>query len=91
MRVSVRDNVGGYAAQIAFYFFFALFAFLLFITVLLAYLPIDNPARLVAGLAGSVIPHEIVGLLEKEVTSASNTMQCCRLASSLRFRPPRAV
>lgn len=65
---SLRDNVGGYAAQLAFYFFFALFAFLLFITLLLAYLPIDYPTRLVTGLAGSMIPREIVGLLEKEVT-----------------------
>lgn len=68
LRASVRDNVGGYAAQLAFYFFFALFAFLLFVTVLLAYLPIDHPAQLVTGLAGSMIPRELVSLLEKEVT-----------------------
>lgn len=66
--MSARDNIAGYAAQLAFYFLFALFSFLLFMTLLMAYLPFDDPAGVVATLAGSVIPRQIVGLLQREVT-----------------------
>jgi uncharacterized BrkB/YihY/UPF0761 family membrane protein len=51
----LKDNCDGYAAQIAFFFLFALFPFLLFLTTLLAYLPVpDRSGVLTAMIALAV-------------------------------------
>jgi membrane protein len=67
-----RDNVLGLAAQLAFYFFLALFPALLFLVALLGYLPIDNLlAELLAAL-GSVAPDDAVALLRRQLDQLAN-------------------
>lgn len=59
-----EDEVTGYAAQLAYYFLFAIFPFFLFLTALLGYVPIpDLMDRIMAMLAG-VLPGQALSLVE---------------------------
>ena len=51
-----QDNCAVYAAALAYYFLFALFPFFLFLTALLAYLPIPNLLDRIIGLLAEVMP-----------------------------------
>lgn len=62
-----EDNVSGYAAQLAYYFIFSLFPFFLFLTALLAYIPIpDLMTKILSSLAG-VLPGEAMTLVQDNV------------------------
>jgi membrane protein len=62
-----QDNCLGQAAQLAYYFIFAVFPFLLFLATLLGYLPIPNLLdRIMASLA-ALLPGEAVTLLQDNV------------------------
>lgn len=62
-----EDNVSGYAAQLAYYFIFSLFPFFLFLTALLAYIPIpDLMTRILSSLA-DVLPGEAMTLVRDNV------------------------
>src|SRR5215831_11459889 len=64
--VQEDDCLGG-AAQLAYYLLFAVFPFVLFLTALLGYLPIPNlMERLLAALA-TLLPGEVVTLLQDHV------------------------
>lgn len=61
------DNCVGLAAQLAFYFFLALFPALLFFVALLGYAPVDNAlASVLEGLA-PVAPEELLLLLRQQI------------------------
>src|SRR4051812_17813219 len=61
----VDDDVPGLAAQIAYYFLFALFPFLLFLASLLAFLPVpDLPSRVVAFLR-RLLPEQAYAMIEE--------------------------
>ena len=62
-----RDNCAVYAAALAYYFLFALFPFFLFLTALLAYLPIPNLMDQMMGLLASVIPGEALSLVQENI------------------------
>jgi len=62
-----RDNCLGHAAQLSFYFLLALFPFLLFLTALLAYVPIPNLMDKIFSLMGSIVPGEAVSLVQDNV------------------------
>src|SRR5262245_27957313 len=64
-----QDNCAGYAAALAYYFLFALFPFFLFLTALLAYLPIPNLLEQILTLLTNVIPGEAFSLIRDNVTS----------------------
>jgi membrane protein len=62
-----EDDCLGGAAQLAYYLLFAVFPFVLFLTALLGYLPIPNlMERLLAALA-TLLPGEVVALLQDHV------------------------
>lgn len=59
-----EDNCLGYAAQLAYYFLFALFPFLLFLTALLGYLPVAGLMDQIMELLATVMPAEALKLVE---------------------------
>ena len=63
----IKDNTDGYAAQIAFNFLFALFPFLLFLTTLLAYLPVPDLFRLLLKILGHFVPGGVLALVEENL------------------------
>lgn len=59
------DNVIGQAAQLAYYFLFALFPFLLFLTTLLGFLPLAMDE--IMALLADVMPPELTSLVQENV------------------------
>ncbi len=64
-----KDNCFVYAAALAYYFIFALFPFFIFLTALLAYLPIPNLMDQIIGLLAQVMPGEALTLVEKNLSA----------------------
>ena len=64
-----KDNCFVYAAALAYYFLFALFPFFIFLTALLAYLPIPNLMDQIIGLLAQVMPGEAVTLVQKNLSA----------------------
>jgi membrane protein len=62
-----EDNCLGYAAQLAYYFLFALFPFFLFLTALLGYLPITGLMDQIMELMARVMPAEALKLVESNL------------------------
>ena len=61
------DNCVGLAAQLAFYFFLALFPALLFLVALLGYLPIDGALLALLAAVEPVAPREMIVLLRDQI------------------------
>ena len=62
-----KDNCMGLAAQLAYYFFLALFPALLFLVALIGYLPIaDGVSPILSALSG-VAPVEVLALLRRQL------------------------
>jgi membrane protein len=61
------DDCLGRAAQLAYYFLFALFPFFLFLTTLLGYLPIPNLLDRLMDMLGQMLPGEALRLVEDNV------------------------
>jgi membrane protein len=61
------DNVLGLAAQLAFYFFLALFPALLFLVALIGQLPVDRAMTALLAAFGSVAPRELIELLRTQL------------------------
>jgi len=59
------DNAIGQAAQLAYYFLFALFPFLLFLTTLLGFLPLAMGE--IMDFLASVMPSEVISLIRENV------------------------
>ena len=59
------DNVIGQAAQLAYYFLFALFPFLLFLTTLLGFLPLAMDE--IMALLADIMPPELISLVQDNV------------------------
>jgi membrane protein len=62
-----QDNCLGLAAQLAYYFLFALFPFFLFLTAFIGFLPIPNLMEQIMSLLGTVVPQEVLGLIQDNV------------------------
>jgi membrane protein len=62
-----EDNCLGLAAQLAFYFFLALFPALLFLVALIGYLPIENMLTEMLDALGTVAPTEVLHLLRAQL------------------------
>jgi len=62
-----KDNCLGLAAQLAYYFLFALFPFFLFLTAFIGFLPIPNLMEQIMNLLGTVVPQEVLGLIQDNV------------------------
>jgi membrane protein len=69
---SLSDNITGFAAELAYYFLFALFPFLLFLTALIGYIPIPDLFDRILALLAAVMPSEALTLIKdtlREVVS----------------------
>lgn len=62
-----NDNVSGRAAQLAYYFLFSLFPFLLFLIALLGYVPVPNLLDQIMSLLSTVLPGEAQTLVRDTV------------------------
>jgi membrane protein len=62
-----EDNCLGLAAQLAFYFFLALFPALLFLVALVGYLPIEDTLTHMLTALGTVAPGEVLTLLRAQL------------------------
>jgi membrane protein len=63
----LADDCLGRAAQLAYYFLFALFPFLLFLTTLLGYLPVPNLIDNIMLLLARALPREALVLIQDNV------------------------
>jgi membrane protein len=62
-----RDDCLSRAAQLAYYFLFALFPFFLFLTTLLGYLPIPNLLDRLLDMLGQMLPGDALQLVQENV------------------------
>lgn len=62
-----KNNCTGHAAEIAFFFLFALFPCLLSLTSLLAYLPVPDLTQVLLRIMGSFIPDTVLSLVDKNL------------------------
>ena len=62
-----EDDCLGRAAQLAYYFLFALFPFFLFLTTLLGYLPIPNLLDRLMDMLGQMLPGEALQLVQENL------------------------
>ncbi len=62
-----EDDVFSIAAQLAYYFIFALFPLLLFLVTLIGFLPIENLYGEMAGFIRQVLPEEAVVLVQGNI------------------------
>jgi membrane protein len=67
LRELQEDDCLGRAAQLAYYFLFALFPFFLFLTSLLGFLPIPNLLDRLLELLGQMLPGEALQLVQENV------------------------
>ena len=62
-----EDNCVGLAAQLAFYFFLALFPALLFLVAILAYVPVDRALATILSALAPVAPDELLRLVRDQL------------------------
>lgn len=62
-----NDDVSAYAAQLAYYFLFSLFPFLLFLAALIGYLPIPDLMTRIFSALESFLPREAMSLVQDNV------------------------
>ena len=70
---SSEDDVLGLAAQLAYYFFLALFPAVLFILALASFFPLTNVIDDIVGALRPIAPSDVLGLLEDQLRRISNT------------------
>src|SRR5262245_51619757 len=63
----IADNCLGLAAQLAYYFFLALFPALLFLVALLSYVPVGNLMATITDLLARVAPGEVLTLVQDQI------------------------
>ncbi|MDD5285857.1 MAG: YihY/virulence factor BrkB family protein [Desulfuromonadaceae bacterium] len=74
-RGALKDNCDGYAAQIAFFFLFALFPCLLTLTTLLAYLPVPDLFRMLMRIMERFVPENVLFLVEENLRTLVSVQQ----------------
>jgi membrane protein len=64
---TLADDCPGLAAQLAFYFFLAVFPALLFLVSLLAYVPVDTALGEAIGRLDAILPQEVLAFLREQI------------------------
>lgn len=62
-----NDNCTGIAAEMAYYFLFALFPFMLFLLTVLAYLPVENLTDVIMNALKNMVPGDAFNLIKSNV------------------------
>lgn len=75
VRGVVKDDCDGHAAQIAFYFLFALFPCLLTLTTLLAYLPVPDLFQMLLKIMGRFVPGDVMYLVRENLRALVSVQQ----------------
>ena len=70
---SSEDDVLGLAAQLAYYFFLALFPAVLFLLALASFFPLTNLIDDFVGALRPIAPADVLGFLEDQLRRISNT------------------
>src|SRR5918999_6383075 len=70
-----KDNCLGLAAQLAYYFFFALFPALLFLLAIASYFPIETLVDDMFRPLGGVVPPEVLSIITDQITKISQGEQ----------------
>jgi membrane protein len=63
----IADNCLGLAAQLAYYFFLALFPALLFLVALISFIPIENLLNTITGTLARVAPGDVLTVIQDQV------------------------
>ena len=63
----LADNCLGLAAQLAYYFFLALFPALLFLVALISFIPIDSLLETITTTLARVAPSDVLALIQEQV------------------------
>jgi membrane protein len=71
-REVMADNCLGLAAQLAYYFFLALFPALLFIVALVSFLPVQGLLDAITGMLGRVAPSEALSLIHEQIVTIAS-------------------
>jgi membrane protein len=77
------DNCMGQAAQLAYYFLFALFPFLLLLTTLLGYIPVPHLMAYLMSSLARVMPTDVLSLIQDHVESLLSEQRGGLLSFSL--------
>ncbi len=80
----MADNVMGLAAQLAYYFFLALFPALLFLIAVASFFPVDVIQQMVASMR-TVAPPEVVEIFEAQIQQIANGEDAGLLTFGLLF------
>lgn len=80
-----QNDLSGYSAQLAYYFFLSLFPFLLFLTTLLAFLPIHHRTQAVVGLMAHILPKQALTLVKGDFDGLLHQHQDGLLSFSVLF------
>jgi membrane protein len=70
-----KDNVLAMAAQLAYYFFFALFPALLVVIAIASYFPVERLIDEMFAVLGGVIPPEALSIITEQIQKISNGEQ----------------
>jgi membrane protein len=75
VRETLADNCLGMAAQLAYYFFFALFPALLFLIALASYLPVDQLIDGMFGMLGGFVPPDALAIITDQIRKIASGEQ----------------
>jgi membrane protein len=64
---ALADNCLGLAAQLAYYFFLALFPALLFVVALISFIPVHGLLEAITGMLGRVAPDDVLKLVQDQI------------------------
>ena len=68
----MADNCLGLAAQLAFYFFLALFPALLFLVAVISFMPVTGLLDAVTGMLARVTPGEVIAIVPEQLVKIAN-------------------
>jgi membrane protein len=66
-REVLADNCMGLAAQLAYYFFLALFPALLFVTAIVSFIPVTGLLEAITGMLARVAPNEVLSIVQDQI------------------------
>ena len=68
----MADNCLGLAAQLAYYFFLALFPALLFLVAVISFMPVSGLLEAVTAMLARVAPQEVLSIVQEQILKVAN-------------------